>query len=1464
MGLLTKLGKTVIKAADKAKDINKQMSLDLPDVVKDTPIKMPTIIDDLTDEATEMLGNKEAIDNWKKENKVPKKESKRRKQRKFSEQAQDLQAGIMSGPEYRKYIRENQPATSFTPEDLKTMMPNFKQVVGALTKDKSDSGILGLNSSLEKGNVVSSRLDIPAYNEHDIWVTSIVDKEKGKLYGRTAVLKNVNFDMTNKGAKKLALDIATEAKKTKKVLDKETGERVPQEFTQTKTPFATMKGEWQDFSDKDAFALAEKYINDPEWIQVGFNPERHSFFYDKETMMPVFNADAVVQIGALVLAKVPKLSTSALKAERINKLRKLRIDNMPEGAKPATFKEGGLVPMENQMNFALGGLNDEGGEIDEASGNRVPIGGTKEGVRDDIPANVSEGEFIFPADVVRYHGLDKMMALRQEAKMGLRKMESMGQMGNSEEASMPDDLPFEMADLIVVGGQGEPMEFAEGGFVPQMQTLQTAPVPTMGGGTTGGTTTTPIVYDDFMKTPVVTMQEYRDANGNSIIITSVNGKATTAVPDGYTLYTPPANTAPTTTQAAIQTVNRRSYSSTQDGGEGPEPQPDQPAPDYGSMDDNDYFNAMAEQNSFGAKAGNAAAMTISLMLGGPVALGVSLLMRNNKNNQIASMEARIANMSGSAKVNAQNILNEYRGETDPEKKQGLFSRITDFVGGIATNVAGVLGISQEDAAKVTQQAAGSEVSGAVIGDGRTSPLDGRTQSVTPTADQTRPQLRPNYTGPSPSAPFDTKTFGGVGPVTNLGSPIPGEKYLTNYITSDGYNPTSSLGLDPAPMPQQAGPTALPMNTFDDVPFGIKPDIRLAQLAGIAPTSDSTRDILNRRLETGRIAERLMPPPPVTETQRAIPTGRDINMEVPAYDAPGSIGYKSPQLIDAPSIKPLPIEPLAQAGALDDMTARAPVRTSVFETSKPAVRTAGLVGDTIGAINKFGAENLGGIDPSQSEDALIDQVRQGVTTVTPSITQAPVAPSQPSLAPMATPTSEGTRQRAVGEDFDAVAANLVDPRVGDPALTNPSLGNLQPSNVMPRTALETNLQQNFVGAGDPTLTQTQQAFGGSTYDEVPSGYRGPNVTAAPSLDTMDALGGIDESYRTSYGIGKDLSKIPDMIGAVSGAAQPAAMSTAQRRAREAAAQRARIQTRNKEIASATALIPAYIANSKQTQDAIKAGYAGSTTGGYAIGKISGSDGNNAGVVQRADGKVTKVRDLDSGATGQRAGMTVFSDAEGTRYTKSTFGKKTKLNGDKYEGPGITQQDKGGTPATATAKQVTKEGVRYNTSDGSGGTPSKPADPPGNTGGFTGIRDMFDGGGPGESGKEEVERGGGDGGSSRVICTELYKQGKLDRELYRMDVVYTAKHLSPITVRGYHYWAVPMVVKMRSSTLLTNVFEYLTIARAKEIAHIVKPQEYKDRSVLGYIIKNVGEAICYSIGLFTDQKDWTVLYNKGAVK
>ena len=158
------------------------------------------------------------------------------------------------------------------------------------------------------------------------------------------------------------------------------------------------------------------------------------------------------------------------------------------------MQEGGAVPMQKQMELFMddyqvaevgmdqpkkmaeggmmkdGGLEQDGGTTDPVSGNDVPPGSSKEEVRDDIPAQLSEGEFVFPADVVRYIGLEKLMMMRQEAKMGLKMMEEMGQMGNSDEATMPDDLPFGVTDLIIVDGSesvddDDKKEYNTGGVV---------------------------------------------------------------------------------------------------------------------------------------------------------------------------------------------------------------------------------------------------------------------------------------------------------------------------------------------------------------------------------------------------------------------------------------------------------------------------------------------------------------------------------------------------------------------------------------------------------------------------------------------------------------------------------------------------------------------------------------------------------------------------------------------------------------------------------------------------------------------------------------------------------------------------------------------------------------------------------------------------------------------------------------
>jgi|9_EtaG_2_1085328.scaffolds.fasta_scaffold03473_2 hypothetical protein len=141
------------------------------------------------------------------------------------------------------------------------------------------------------------------------------------------------------------------------------------------------------------------------------------------------------------------------------------IDQTQDFAKGGMSKQMELFePVEGA--FDEGGLMDEGGTVDPESGNDVPAGSTQEEVRDDIPAQLSEGEFVLPADVVRYHGLEKIMALRDEAKAGLAKMEAMGQMGNSEEATIPDDVPFSMEDLDME--DDGVLEYQVGGFVPSI------------------------------------------------------------------------------------------------------------------------------------------------------------------------------------------------------------------------------------------------------------------------------------------------------------------------------------------------------------------------------------------------------------------------------------------------------------------------------------------------------------------------------------------------------------------------------------------------------------------------------------------------------------------------------------------------------------------------------------------------------------------------------------------------------------------------------------------------------------------------------------------------------------------------------------------------------------------------------------------------------------------------------------
>jgi len=83
-----------------------------------------------------------------------------------------------------------------------------------------------------------------------------------------------------------------------------------------------------------------------------------------------------------------------------------------------------------QMNlFKYGGLKDDGRNKDPVSGNDVPSGSMAKEVRDDLPAMLSEGEYVVPADVVRYFGVNYFEDLRNKAKSGLTNMEKDGRIG---------------------------------------------------------------------------------------------------------------------------------------------------------------------------------------------------------------------------------------------------------------------------------------------------------------------------------------------------------------------------------------------------------------------------------------------------------------------------------------------------------------------------------------------------------------------------------------------------------------------------------------------------------------------------------------------------------------------------------------------------------------------------------------------------------------------------------------------------------------------------------------------------------------------------------------------------------------------------------------------------------------------------------------------------------------------------
>lgn len=283
------------------------------------------------------------------------------------------------------------------------------------------------------------------------------------------------------------------------------------------------------------------------------------------------------------------------------------------------------------------------GEVDPVSGNEVPVGSMPEEVRDDVDAKLSQGEYVVPADIVRFYGVNFFEKLRKKAKEGLEEMDEEGRIGGepSEEAEGEDELPF--SDEELMSEEGEELEMAEGGSVPTFDPNQYQ------AGFSFGMAPNP-------NSGVVT-KTYRNAAGEVRSIMFVNGQPVQAIPAGFSEVSADQKPALTTPQ---QPATTEVSNVTKQGN-------DRSEPAYGQKDDSEARLSISETGAPQYGIGKAGSIAAGGILGGLVG-GLPG----------AAMGAKTGMQAGDFNA-ARNALSEalYSGETDQQKIKDLSKQVED-------------------------------------------------------------------------------------------------------------------------------------------------------------------------------------------------------------------------------------------------------------------------------------------------------------------------------------------------------------------------------------------------------------------------------------------------------------------------------------------------------------------------------------------------------------------------------------------------------------------------------------------------------------------------------------------------------------------------------------------------------------------------------------------------------------------
>ncbi len=139
--------------------------------------------------------------------------------------------------------------------------------------------------------------------------------------------------------------------------------------------------------------------------------------------------------------------------------------------------------------------------------------------------------------------------------------------------------------------------------------------------------------------------------------------------------------------------------------------------------------------------------------------------------------------------------------------------------------------------------------------------------------------------------------------------------------------------------------------------------------------------------------------------------------------------------------------------------------------------------------------------------------------------------------------------------------------------------------------------------------------------------------------------------------------------------------------------------------------------------------------------------------------------------------------------------------------------------------------------------------------SGVEDM----GP-ESGMNNASGGSGSGSGSKVICTELLRQGLMGKRDYQLCNRYAQTRLPASFLTGYQFWAVPYVRLMRRSRTATHFISFFVTYRMQEIKH--RMGVCKKGSLFGKIICATHDSLCSILGKFVTDVNYQSLYQKEA--